>query len=508
MASARSCVLVAALVLACGMALFSERSAFPFYYHPDEPGKALQLVHRSKNLHHPLLLLTTADLARRVFLQGDAEKDPQAVIELARRVVAAFAAASAALLALLATRLLGVPAGLCAGLLLVSHPLLYELAHYVKEDPPFLFGVVACALAAQHASTRRDARSLRLLGAAAGVAAAGKYVGVALVPVAAALGAGTGGGSARERWRRAGRVAGSALLTWLVLDWWIVRSPERLPQSLARETAKALLGEHGLVKEVPHAYYVGVQAAYGGAFVPALAALWLAAALWRPRKVPVPEWLLAGTALGLAAALSCTPKTSPRYYLPVAAALGYLAVAGAFRCAALAGARWPRARALATGVAVALCASAAWQQGRDTQEVRRGFRHDDRAELLAAVAALPPSAVVAQDEAAELPEPARRWQHRGREPLRQTVLGARHAPDLGSLPELRARGVTHLALCERTYGRFFAADRVVTDEASVAARRAFYRTALERGRVVRRWEQGRVTHLQPGLVLLDVSALE
>ena len=157
-------------------------------------------------------MLTTVGLARRTLLHGGAEDDPQRVVELGRLVVAAFAAASAALLALLAARLHGLSAGLAAGLLVVSNPLLYELAHYFKEDPVLLFGIVACALAAHHHATRRDARSLVLLGVAAGVAAAGKYVGTALVPVAALVGARTGGGSVRERWKRAGQVVGSALL--------------------------------------------------------------------------------------------------------------------------------------------------------------------------------------------------------------------------------------------------------------------------------------------------------
>jgi hypothetical protein len=455
-----------------------------------------------------MLLLTAADLVRITALQGGAKKDPQRVVELARLVVAAFAAASAALLALLAARLYGVWAGLSAGLLVVSHPLLYELAHYCKEDPPFLFGVVACALAAHHHSRRRSEASLLLLGAAAGVAAAGKYLGTALVPVAVALGAGMGGGSARERWARAAKVAGSALFTWLAIDWWVFRKPELLAQSLGEEMSEAFVAKRGTVKEVPHAYYLSVQGTYGGPWAPALAALWLWLAIRRPREVSVAEWLLAGVAVALVVLLSFTPATEPRYYLPAAVALSYLAAAGAFQWAARAGARSARARLGATAVAVALCAGAAWPQWRDTQEVRQAFQQDDRAALLEAVAALPPTAVIAQDEAAGLPEPGRTWKHAGREPLRQTVIGDKQAADLGSLAELRARGVTHLALCERNFGRFLATDRIVVDPNYVAPRRDFYETALERGRVLRAWKRGRVVPLQPGLVLVDISGLD
>src|SRR4029453_8937830 len=244
MSSTRSCVLVALIVFVAGMRLFSELSSFPLYCHPDEPGKVLQVLHHRKNFHHPLLMLTTAELARKTLLRGAARNDPQRGVELGGAIGAAFAAASAALLALLATRLLGIWAGLAAGLLTVTHPLLYELAHYFKEDPILLFGIVACAGAAHHHATRRSARSLVLLGATAGVAAAGKWLGMVLVPVAALIGAGLGGGSARERWKRAGQVVGSALLTWVALDYRVFRDGALASQSLRDEMVKAFEGKH------------------------------------------------------------------------------------------------------------------------------------------------------------------------------------------------------------------------------------------------------------------------
>jgi 4-amino-4-deoxy-L-arabinose transferase-like glycosyltransferase len=504
MPSTRSGVLVALVVFAAGMALFSERLSFAFYDHPDEPGKVAQVLHHAKNFRHPLLMLTSAELARKAFLHGTAKDDPQRVVETGRLVVAGFAAASAALLALVAARLHGIWAGVLVGLLVVTQPLLYELAHYFKEDPVLLFGWVACAGAAHHHATHRDAPSLVLLGVAAGVAAAGKYVGAAWVPVAAALGA-SSGATGRERWKRAGAVAGCAVLTWLVIDFRIFRSPAGIvPQSLAYEIGKAFAGKHGLAKEVPHAFYAGVQARYGGWWVPALAALWAAFAIYRPRKIPVAEWLLAGTSAAFLIAFSFTPKTSERYYLPIAVALCYLAVAGAFHWVALA----PRARIAATAAAVVLCLAAGFAQARDTRELRAAFERDDRTELIAAVAGLPPTAIVVQDQSVGLPEPGRRWQDAGRAPLPQRILGAKQAPDLGSLAELRARGVTYLALCRRTFGTYFDADHVVRDEAHVSARRAFYRTALERGRVLREWEPGPVTYLQPGLVLVDISGVQ
>lgn len=159
-------------------------------------------------------------------------------------------------------------------------------------------------------------------------------------------------------------------------------------------------------------------------------------------------------------------------------------------------------------LAVLLCVGAAWQQSGDTLELRLGLQKDDRAELVRAVEALPPTAIIAQDQAAGLPEPERLWYHEGLEPLRQKVIGAKQACDLGSLSELRARGVTHLALNEKTFGRYFKPGLTVKDAAVVMPRRAFYETALEEGRVLQRWKLGTVRHFQPGLVLVDISGLE
>ena len=96
MSSVRSGILVASLVFVSAMVLFTEHASAPFYYHQDEPGKVLQVIHRRKNFHHPLLMLTTAEVARKAFLHGGAEDDPQRVVEMARTIMAAFAAASRA----------------------------------------------------------------------------------------------------------------------------------------------------------------------------------------------------------------------------------------------------------------------------------------------------------------------------------------------------------------------------------------------------------------------------
>src|SRR5215207_2221696 len=104
MSAARVTLLVFLGVFALGLAVFTRHNDFPFYYHPDEPGKVGQLTKNKRNLHHPLLMLTMTDLARRTVLWGEAKKDPQAVAVVGRWMTAAAAALAAASLAALATK--------------------------------------------------------------------------------------------------------------------------------------------------------------------------------------------------------------------------------------------------------------------------------------------------------------------------------------------------------------------------------------------------------------------
>jgi hypothetical protein len=96
MPSLRSRLAVAFVVLVVALGLFSEQSSFPYSYHPDEPGKVDQVVHRAKNSHHPLLLLTTAEVARGALLHGEAQDDPQRVVKIDARATAAASACRSA----------------------------------------------------------------------------------------------------------------------------------------------------------------------------------------------------------------------------------------------------------------------------------------------------------------------------------------------------------------------------------------------------------------------------
>jgi hypothetical protein len=120
---------IAAIVFAICMFLYSRDNAFPYYYHPDEPGKVGQILANERNFNHPLLLLTVTDLMSEL---AGMEGSPQEVVEAGRWVAAGFAAIAVAALALLAMHYQGLWAGICVGAIgAMSHRML-EYAHFMK----------------------------------------------------------------------------------------------------------------------------------------------------------------------------------------------------------------------------------------------------------------------------------------------------------------------------------------------------------------------------------------
>ena len=103
---------------------------------------------------------------------------PQAIVQTGRWVSAAFAAGAVAAFALLAWWNYGLLIGWGAGLVVVVQDDLFELSHYMKEDPALLFGLALALLAAHIWWRQPGRRSLRFLAIGCGLATAGKYLGI------------------------------------------------------------------------------------------------------------------------------------------------------------------------------------------------------------------------------------------------------------------------------------------------------------------------------------------
>ncbi len=499
--------IMAAVLFAGAFTLGTRHHDFPYSYHPDESGKVGQIIRGSRNYHHPLLLLSVTDIAARA---GFVPRTPQAIVETGRGVSAAFAAGTVAALALLAWLRYGALAGWGAGLAVAAQAELFETAHYLKEDPALVFGLALTLLAAQWWWRAPGWKTLRLLAIACGLAAAGKYVGVIALAVALPL----------VLWQRRDiaepgrglRLKTFAIvfgLTFLAGNLPLFATKLSSPfRSIRNEVQGVAEGSRGLTREVPHGEYLDQLRKELPLAVGLLAGCYAVALLATARRRTPAEWAVLLLPLGYLAAISCSPKIAPRYLLPVSALLPLLGALGAAELAQLISASGSPARrtagALVFAALTGLILHAEWPLLRNSYE---GFQHDDPTAVAEWVQAnLPPDAIIAEDHRVNLSQtkgegfttPAR---------VPQKVLDANFAPDLGTLDELRAKGVTHIAICRQSYGRYFRDETKPRDGAKGGfdKRREFYARVLEEGELLKKWEPGTISYLQPGIRLYRIA---
>ena len=181
----RGLAAVALLALfAAAVAVFTQDNRYPFFYHPDEYGKAKQTVDgtRSYNFHHPLLLLNVAKPLKRLWGKDADDTKPvklQKATEAGRTASAIFAALTVLALAVAGYLLAGLGGAIGAAIVVLFQPMLFEHAHIFKEDTALAMGLALTVTASaffwkKPACTRRAV----LLGMAVALAVSGKYIGL------------------------------------------------------------------------------------------------------------------------------------------------------------------------------------------------------------------------------------------------------------------------------------------------------------------------------------------
>ena len=250
MTNRRHAILLFLCVFAVGLTVFSRHNSFPYYYHPDEPGKVSQLIRHKRNFHHPMMMLSTVNVARYAVLRGANQKNSQKVVQVGRVATAAMSAGAVAALAVLAFQLFGALAGWAVGLLGVTNPLLFDLAHYFKEDPWLMAGIAVFCLALNAFSEAPTMKRLYLLAVACAVAAAGKYVGFFLLPVAVwFVWSRTEPALRKPRFLR---FLATFVGVWLLFNLSFLTSPGLLFSSLHEESVKLAGMTDGVTRKVPH----------------------------------------------------------------------------------------------------------------------------------------------------------------------------------------------------------------------------------------------------------------
>lgn len=489
---------VAVLILFFGSLAFHARdNDFPYFYHTDEPSKVEQILSGARNGRHPVLLLESAALILKV-TGWPPTKDNAA--RAGRWASAVFASATVAFLFLWGFLQFGWLGGLLAALLVALQPPLLTAAHFVKEDPALLMGLFATLLAALLYERRPSTVRVIWLGLAAGLALSGKWVGGAAILIAATQMAlvqwKTG---SRFRWRHWLIFLGAAAGIFLVINQKLFAEWNVTQTGVSSEITSFYSTDEGesrafhmshYVKRLPEIFPVG------------LVVLGVAGAVtaWATRSSPHLR-LFAVIPFAYFLLISLIPKTENRYLLPVTTML----------CALSAVAAVELSRKLKWSV-IPLIVAGAWFAGvsliPDYLEIVRSFHHDHRRELAQWIDVnLPENALIVEDNRVALPVRGDPRYSEAQHFLQRNVLSwdRTYASDYGSLADLRAQGVTHVALFVSNYLVLVERGGVKADTLQKQNAARFYEELKTSSKVVFVRRKGIDRYLNSGLILYEIG---
>jgi MFS family permease len=379
---------------------------FPAEWHPDEPGKAAQILSPTgeRNFNHPELLLEITQVLTD-WLRTP--RDVQAVVEVGRQVSAAFAALAVVAFALcgyLAARIWGF---VLTGTTTALCPFLIGHSRYMKEDAALIFGLALVVFAANlfWKMKRRwgQVLSAALLGIAVGIAMSGKYFGV--VSVALALPVLLGARRTSFLWHRLIDLivfAVFAVIIVLLINHRIFNDYPRFREALNREIEHSRTEHRGMFMVTPNTYFLEIARSQTPVHLLVLAAafpiLWL---LFRRDGFDLFLLLFAGLMTGL---ICFCAIAVARYALPIVVLTFLIAGLSASHLLDLlppAGMLRHAAGLLLLGLILALQLPA-------SIDCTRQFRDDSRRMLRQWILQhVPPGSTVAEDWSAALTVPAR-----------------------------------------------------------------------------------------------------
>jgi hypothetical protein len=373
------------------------------------------------------------------------------------------------------------------------HHQLYELSHYFKEDPALLFGLALSFLALWLYSAAPRAATAAFLGAACAIAVSAKYIGVIgllfAVPVVI-----------RARGRGWGAFLAAFALVLGVANLPIFANWETFVASFGRETDLVVKGQGGATQRIPHTEYWTIFRDNTTPAVWAFLVVFLVARWRERRQLDLAKWLIVVFPFAYAVALSFSPKTNDRYFLPAAAMFTLFAAIGACDLARI----W-RNRAVLPIAAILLVAAElpSWSTSHPGWlEYERAFQRDDNADLIAfLLRRVSPDAVLLKDNRIALPDPERQKHAARLGIIPQKVIARRYAADFAPLDQLKASGITHVIVSETDYGKYFRRSLRPQkgEEGKFAKSREFYDRLFKQAELLEEWDRGTVIYLHPGI---------
>lgn len=443
---------LACLVLC--LAVYPQGNTFSYHFHADEITKIEQAGGGGRNFNHPLLMIESV---RAVVTLLPGEESRHGIVMAGRAVAAWFMAGASALLVWALAMARSPAAGWVAVPLFVLHPPAFEYAHYFKEDPALVFGMalLAAALlaAARNRATPPSVRDLAAVGVAAGLAASGKYIGLAAALAGMVLVVGVYRSDRRTAARAAVVLPVAALLTVLLVNAAAVADVGAASAAITAEVEKAevdgnlLGGDRGdylrdMVEPRRERLFPLVVVYLAGWFLPCLRRSRRAGELFLPAFT-----ILYLTLLLLAG------KNADRYLLPCLMTGTWMAVAGFVDIARLIANRVPAAPwrpAVTAGLVLVLYAIALPEHVRGLGDRFARLTDDSgRLEMIAFIReSLPADSRIVYGLRVGLPDPAYPEQYGGDPAFRlgQEVVFARRLGAYGGLDGLRAAGFTHVVV--------------------------------------------------------------
>ncbi len=453
-------------------------------------------------------MLNSADAVLRV---TGMERTPQNAVIAGRWCIATFASVAVAAFSILAFRLGGRVASICVGGLLMTHPLVFELAHFFKEDPALMFGLALSFLAMQVFWEKRTTPNAALLGVACALAISGKYVGIAALLMAIILLIMTRkDGAQGARWFA---FLGAFVGTLSVVNYQLVLQVSQFFTGFQTEMAD--LSREDKIHEIPR--IAQTWNALKETIPLAFAFLIVAQIIHHLRSYrhePV-RWFLFLYPIIFVNILVWSPRLFTRHFLPIVtfacvlAGLAIPVVIGAI----LKKTRLPKALLLPLSLAVL---ALVYQQGSRKKLIQhyKAFENPTRETLIAKITSeIPEDAVIASDARVYLVD--RNGNPREKQPVSQRVIVRTRLSEFGSVEALREMGVTHVAAHSIDSRALFDKDRKkkepkdgqADEEAIQKGKRnpAFYRELKEHTKLLWHYNGKGNSYITPGLKFYELS---
>ena len=216
---------------------------FPLGYNRDELLKADFIQKSHQDFHHPMMLLSSIRTANLFFKFSD----PQSLIVLGRTVVGVVGGLIALLSFLLARRFMKPSDALSVALSVAISPIFVAHAHYVKEDLHLTLGCLLSLMMLFRLIEKPGWKNMLWLGLSSGLAFSSHYKSFLLVSIYFMAALWVPKGSKINYGRR---LAGSlviALLTFICINYPVLKNPQDILEGMRFEAAHAMEGHSDMI---------------------------------------------------------------------------------------------------------------------------------------------------------------------------------------------------------------------------------------------------------------------